>query len=582
MRLHWRRWNRPPRWVFALGLLAACGDGEGPLGFPGGRDGTVLQYVTPRLQVVSAGAPTTVTLRLVVLREARNGALTPLAGARLRATRDRGQGGLASPVLTTNARGEATVEIAMPAGADKTMVTVALEDDRRSYLPFDVVSAPVVPVTVPVGAIRELDVPRDGALLRLAVAPGSEYIVIPHQTDRERSGVPYRLLFAGDAPSPGSVATGAAALAEPFARAELETETGHVVAGAIDPGGLELAAGVPGAVNIKSCRITADRLAPLRYRGRNVAIYVDAPFDAHQARIDSLGQAFDDDIVPTNTALFGQMSDLDGNGLVYIIMSPELQDHGGSYCDSIRNVRVEAFYAAWNPTDPIDRPLATLAHEHQHVINAGHHFRTRGDIGDERWLNEGMSYAAEGLHGYWAGALVRVWQFLNGQNTGLSQLPLEYATGFNDEYMMFLLYLRDRFGSGTYLALGLSGRKGDSNVERVTGVAFEDLLRDWFVASAISNRGVTDDPRYNYTSINLHGMAAEIAACRCIPLTRFGGMALEPLLLSTPFDVLRSLDRADADYYQLVPAPGAGARTIDLYYDAYGRQTVGLILVRTR
>lgn len=563
-------------------IVGACSQGpEGPVGAPGGRDGIVLRYVSPRLQVAPAGAPETLTLAIEIRRPSGDGGTEPYAGARLEAALEEGTASVLVPTAVADARGIARFPVRLPGERGKSRLVVMLSSDPRSFLRYDVVAAPIVPIELAPGAIEDLNVPRGGALLRFRMAAQDEILLVPHQTDLDRTGVPYRFLNQ----APGSGGAAIVLGADPITMPELAAageEPGDVVRGSIEPGGLVAAGETAPTVNIKSCRIDVDREAPLRYRGDLISLYVDAPPGQFQARIDSLGRAFDEAIFPTNTRLFGPTTDFDGNGRVIVVMSPELSQ-GGVYCDTIRTIGVEAFYAAWSPEDALDRPLGTLAHEHQHVINAGHHLRTDGGIGDERWLNEALSYAGEFLNGSWGGTMVRLWQFLGGQNNGLSMLPLEYAPTFNDEYMMFLLYLRDRFGPNLYLALGASGRTGVANIEAVTGVDFPTLLRDWFIASVVSGRGVTDDPRYSYRSIDLHGMAEQIDACRCVPPARFDGMALERLRFDRPFDVFRSLDRADADYYRLQPDPAAdGPRSYDLYYDAFGRAAVKLTAVRVR
>lgn len=546
------------------------------MGAPGGRDGIVLRYVTPSAQVVPATSPRLVTLALTVGRSGHDGETVPYANALLKATLEEGRGRLRSPFAPSDARGLAAFQVEMPAQGDRTRVIVSLERDARSFLPFEIVAAPITAVELEVGEIRELRPAAEGALLRFPAVADAEYFVIPYQTDLERRPG-YRLLYQ----APGDAVVGSLAPPDlPRGRAVGGGEMGHVRRGDIGAEGLTPAAGVAPAVNIKSCRIDVDRVAPLRYLGSNVAIYVDTPADSHQARIDSLGRAFEGDIFPTNTRIFGSTTDFDDNDRVLVIMSPELGVEGGVYCDTIRTRGIEAFYANWVPTDPIDRPLATLAHEHQHVINAGHHITTRGDIGDERWLNEGLSYAAEALHGYWGGTLQRVWQFLSGQNGGLSLLPLDYSGSFDDRYMMFTLYLWDRFGSLVFLNLGESGLAGVRNVEGVTGLPFDELLRDWFIAAAVSNRGLIEGSRYNYRTVDLHGMEEEIGSCRCVPGSGFKGMTLETLHLDASFNVTRTLDGADADYYRL--STGAGDRVYDVFFDAFGRMTVRMAIVRSR
>lgn len=565
--------------VAAALLALACAEAEGPVGSPGGRDGIQLEYVTPRLQVVSAERSQIVTLALQVVRPGPGGAPVPYGGARLEAHLEEGRGRIESALAVASDQGLATFAVAMPAEGDRTRIAVRLEADERSWLPFDVVSAAVVPVDMVAGDVRRIEAPRDGALLRFPGSASAAYILIPHQTDLERSGAAYRFLHQTSPPRPDGVAHGAAG--PRVARARVAVHGGPSPArAALDAGLLPASSGIPQQVNIKSCAIDVDRLAPLRYLGERIAIYVDGPRDLYQARIDSLGQAFDRDIFPANTRLFGPTTDLDGNGRVIAVLTPELKNNGGIYCDSVRTIGVEAFYGVWEPGDPIDRALGTLAHEHQHVINAGHHIRSRGAAGDDPWLNEGLSYAAEVHNGYWSASLMRLSQFLANPNSGLSLLPLVHTAPFHDENMMFVLYLGDRFGPGFYLDLGRSGKSGVRNVEAVTGMPFEEILRDWFVAIAVSNRGVTDDPRFNYTSLDLHGMEAEIAACQCVPPARFDGIRLEDLSLGSAFDIWRALDRADGDYFRLLPDPAGADHPRDVYYDAYGLQTTKLTVVR--
>ncbi len=572
------------RWLIlllALGIAGCGSDGGGIVGAPGGRDGIQLRYQSPRTQVVPADRARVVTLSIEVLSELPVGGVEPLSGALLKATREEGRGEISVALKTTNSRGIASFDVSMPATGDKTKIKIALEDDAQSFLPFDVVAAAVVPADLQVGSIWDVALPTDGALVRLAGVAGAEYIAMPYQTDTERSGATYRLLYQGTEPG----ANGAIGVAErpaPRAISPGPAAPDHVVQGSGLESGLKLSDEIPNEVNIRSCRIDVDRMAPLRYLGERIAIYVDGPRDQDQARIDSLGIAFDESIFPLNTTLYGPTTDLDDNQRVLVVMSPELEGAGGVYCDTIRTQGLESFYGNWNTSDPIDRPLSTLAHEHQHVINAGYHLVTTGAAGDDRWLNEGLSYSAEALHQYWGGVMVRVWQFLSGQNGGLSMLPLEYSTVFNDRYMMFLLYLRDRFGPNLYQLLGASGKRGVANIESVTGVAFETLLHDWFVATAISNQGLNESARYNYRTIDIQNMADEVRDCQCIPLGGFNGMAMEHLSLSNAFDVSRTLDRADADYYRLIVDAGVDDRDYDLYFDGFGRATTRLTIIRAR
>lgn len=566
---------------FALVLVVACGSEGGPLvGTSGVDDGPQLRYGSPSTYVVAVDAPREVVLEVDVIAAGAGGGLVPQRSSLVRAEREAGAAQLKSSSTRTNASGTARFFVRTRDEPDKSRFRVFVEGREGSSLSFEVVSAPVVTLDLAPAQIREVPVRTDGAILRLPGEAASEYFFIPFKTDVERTGATYRIFHQGDGTGPlGSL--GGADLDVPRTAAPASASD-HVPRGSLDPGGLAPSADITPSVNIRSCRIDVDRNAPLRYLGQRIAMYVDDSADEHQARIDSLGRAFDEAIFPLNTSLYGPTTDFDQNQRVIVVLSPELDGVGGVYCDTIRTIMVEAFYGGWSPEDPIDRPLSTLAHEHQHVINAGYHVATTGRIGDERWLNEGMSYAAEALHQYWGGAMVRIWQFLSGQNNGQSMLPLEYAPLFNDRYMMFLLYLRDRFGPDFYRRLGTSGRRGVANVETVSGVSFDQLLRDWFVANAISNRGLNADPRFNYTSVDLHGMAGPAALCKCVPAGDFNGMNMEQLSLGSLFDVSRTLAQADADYYRIVAEGPSASGSHDVYFDPFGRTATGLFVIRNR
>lgn len=567
----------------ALALAAgACGGGDGPVGAPGGADGVQLLYVTPRVQVVSNETESRVTLALRVLRPGKDGEPEPWDGATVRARKEKGAGRLETDLATTDAAGAASFAISVPASSDRTQIEMIVQDDRRLHLPFDVVTTAVVPVDLERGTVDpDFQVPADGGLLRLDLSNGAEYVAIPYETDTDRPTAPYRFLYQDGHLDPRAVAFGAAPPMVPRRPEVVVEDRGHVVAGAIPSHGLVAAAGIPQALNVQSCEVDVDRSAPLRFLGQHVALYVDAPADRYQARIDSIGREFDENTYPTDSAIFGPTTDDDHNGVILIVMTPELNGRlGGVYCDALRTVGVEIFYAGWDPGQPIDWSWATLAHEHQHLINAGEFLRTRGGIGDDRWLNEGLSYAGEALNGYWRGALTRMWQFLVNENGGQPMLSLDYADSFVDNYMMFALYLGDRFGRGVYQRLESSGRRGQANVEYAAGLPFDVVVRDWMIASGIDALRAVDDNRYRYHSVDLDGMAAEIAPCGCVPVKRFSGMYLEPLDLDEPFDVYRSLNGIDADYYR-ISATGPGG-TRDLYFDAFGSGAVHLALARIR
>lgn len=572
-----------PGIVAVVALVGACGSEEGPVGRPGGRDGVRLLWSSPRVQVVPTGSRERVIVALEARREGDDGTTEPWPGATFEV---RVVEGAARPVrafVTTSGRGVASVAVETPGAPDRTRLEFVLAGDGRQHLPFDVVTAPAIEAGGTRGEIQEVALsPVAGSLVRFELDRASEYLLMPYQIG-DRGPAPYRLHYRAPGDVPGPTARGGQPADVPRSRPAVVVEDrGHIVVGALAPGGLEASASIPPTVNVRSCRIDVDRPAFLRYLGRHVALYVDGPPDLHQTRIDSLGRAFDEDIFPLNTRLFGATTDFDRNGVVVVVMSPALEGLGGVYCDTVRTIGVEAFYARWNPTDPIGAPLGTLAHEHQHVVNAGHHRQSRGAVGDERWLNEALSYAAEAIHGYWIGPLARMWSFLGGQNGGFAMLPFEYARIHDDEYMMFALYLRDRFGPDTWLRLGLSGKAGRANVEAVTGMPLDDLVREWFLAAGLGGRDLALDPRFAWSSVDLGGMEEEIATCQCVPPARFEGMTLESLPLQFSFDFDRTLQEFDADYFRLALPAGMPEGSYTVWFDNAARPTVRFAIARLR
>ncbi|MDX1624538.1 MAG: hypothetical protein R3199_11235 [Gemmatimonadota bacterium] len=577
----------PARTVLLLSLgvltaaLYACAEPDGPVGTPGGHGDLELRFVTPRMQVVPVGSPRRLELAVRLQRRLAEEETKPVPGATLRIMQEKGTAAPLASRATTDADGVASIAVEPSPSADRSEIVFVLEEDRRVFLSFGVVTAPIIPVDLEPGEVDpEVDVPRAGALLRFRFQPGDEAILVPFQTDEDRGGMAYRFLYQGSNPREGSASFGLTPPDVSSSRpGSFGTGRGHVVTGEIE-GGIRASTRVAPSVNIRSCKVSVDRAAPLRYLGRRVALYVDAPRDRHQARIDSIGREFDESIYPATTKIFGPTPDLDGNGVVIVVMTPELKDAGGAYCNGLQAAGVEALHTGWRTEEPIARTFGTLAHEHQHLVNAAHHLRTRGESGDERWLNEALSYAAEALQGYWNGPLTRIAKFLRWQNGGRPMLDLSFSSAFNGNYTLFALYLGDRFGSGVYRRLGESGRVGVDNVEEATGTEFGTILRDWFLANALSDRGWTDDPRFRYRTVDLHGMAEEIAGCRCVPGGTLSGMNLESIRLDSPFDVFRSMFGLDADYYRLLPPEGEGG-TFDVFVDPLLRPTTRFAVARS-
>jgi hypothetical protein len=168
--------------------------------------------------------------------------------------------------------------------------------------------------------------------------------------------------------------------------------------------------------------------ATAEYVGSRSAIFLDDTVPANgysPADIQSLGVLFDQHLYPIDTLAFGRESDLDGNGVVIILLSDRINALSPA-CQATGQVILgyffgldldltdpnsnggEVFYAPVpDPSKPLCfskpfvlRKLApTAIHEFQHMISFNRHVLLGGGAPEETWLNEGLSHFAEELGG---------------------------------------------------------------------------------------------------------------------------------------------------------------------------------------
>lgn len=289
--------------------------------------------------------------------------------------------------------------------------------------------------------------------------------------------------------------------------------------------------------------------ADLRFTGAHTLLYVDTETPAAnlaQADIDNLGRAFDERIYDGNRAAFGNESDINADGRVTILMSPgvnRLTPAGSAQSDGyiagyflpndllpgLVNPRAtnarEIFYTVVpDPTGAYGNVLerarvlpvieAVLAHEFLHMILFNYRVLVYGDgysgaYMEEVWLNEGLAHIAEDVNGYTGSNVARANLFLADPG----DVTLIYGGDGLEERgaaFLFLRLLGDRFGESIFRDLVQSRRIGTANVAAAAGAYFVELFADWAAALWLSDRGVTDDPRFNYTSFDLQAAFADL------------------------------------------------------------------------
>jgi hypothetical protein len=245
--------------------------------------------------------------------------------------------------------------------------------------------------------------------------------------------------------------------------------------------------------------------------------------------IKNLANFWDNTAYPTDTLTFGMPTDTDGDPRINIVFSPLERIPGDGYVGGYFSPKDQFPRNADNPYSNerdmfyLTIPLNTyelslfngyLAHEFQHMINFDQHLKI--GVFEIVWLNEAMSELADCLctndaqngrdvSDFLANPISLTIWCANGTAGGEPwDVLLNYSA-----VRLFALYLYDRFVSTGIkpnllkdIDSGVYGL-GMKNVTAVSGIPFDQLFQDWMAALYLSNRGITSDPIYNFTSINL-------------------------------------------------------------------------------
>ncbi len=307
--------------------------------------------------------------------------------------------------------------------------------------------------------------------------------------------------------------------------------------------------------------------ATARYVGTSGAIYLDNDLPAPgltQADVDTLGFLFDEYLFPIDTTAFGRESDIDGNGVVIILLTDAVNALSGG-CASGGLITGyffgndllpgnpgsnagEVFYGlvpdltrpACNATrDRVMRFLApTLIHEFQHMISYNQHVLVGASSAEHTWLNEGLSHYAEELgarlipNGPGQGDapsrssqfvlkdLENAFDYLSSPETYFLVTPGTSA-GRPPERGASWLFLRwavDQFGGGDVLgtsltrALASTSQQGADNISARTGRPFDEMVAEWQLANYLDDLPdfVPVSPRLTYTHMNLRATMAQV------------------------------------------------------------------------
>jgi hypothetical protein len=347
--------------------------------------------------------------------------------------------------------------------------------------------------------------------------------------------------------------------------------------------------------------------ATARYVGARAAIFLDdaAPVEGGytQADIEAIGSLFDDHLHPIDVNAFGGETDVNGDGLILVLLSDRVTRLAGCtgesvvvglffavdlFEDLVGSNNAEIFYGLTPDAEcgvdrdyAIARLPAVFIHEFQHMINYGQKVLLRDGDAEDTWLDEGLSGFAEELGGrlvpndrcldndcltqFHGDNFINAYNYLSQQNSayliGPRQPPLP-LTQYGATWL-FVRWLSDHFADEPTLGPDLTRdlvqttRTGADNVVSATGMPFDRLIGEWQLANYLEDdpefEDLTAGTRFGYSSWNLRDIFASF----------LGTYPIEPDVFAGD-DYLRSGTlRAGSGQHLLVEQP-ASAAALDL------------------
>ena len=303
-----------------------------------------------------------------------------------------------------------------------------------------------------------------------------------------------------------------------------------------------------------NCTAKVTVTATARTVGVHIAIFVDdnAPAGGlSDADLIALRDEFDTRLYVRDTLAFGRETDIDGNGVVIVLMTNAVNELvSASECTSPTGGFVagyfygadlitgqgnngEIFYSlvadpsqqlmsCAHPVNQVKRLVpVTFIHEFQHMISFGQHYLKRAGAPEVLWLNEGLSHFAEEMGGrsylpaddsafcdYVRGDLYNAGQYFGAPQDHFLLATEGIGTLAERGAMwLFVRYLVDQYAADQSLTAGdvvtrqldQTTLTGAGNVEHVTGRPFAETVTHWALANYVSDLpGFTAPPELQY------------------------------------------------------------------------------------
>ncbi|MBI2341213.1 MAG: hypothetical protein HYU98_00560, partial [Deltaproteobacteria bacterium] len=276
--------------------------------------------------------------------------------------------------------------------------------------------------------------------------------------------------------------------------------------------------------------------AEIKCIGSNVIFYVDKQVednnssDLTDADVETLCAEFDS-VASQEIQMFGEPSDVNSDGHVAVLMTPQVNKLGAmgggiitgfffandlyrsanSNAREIIYVMVPDSAGVYGMSIPKSFAMenllpAVLPHELQHAINYNQKVFVAGGTAEENWLNEGLSHLAEDILGYGQENPSRIEVYLD--DTAYYGPITSGAPGLAERGAIYLLlrYLYEQSENGETFVWNLlhSEKSGVAGLEEAFGGTSEDfdqisefLLR-WASTLVMSGYNISTDPRFSY------------------------------------------------------------------------------------
>ncbi len=346
--------------------------------------------------------------------------------------------------------------------------------------------------------------------------------------------------------------------------------------------------------SLTSTQVTHDVSATAKCVGEHVVFFLDDDSVSliSDEDISVLCREFDD-TAGEEIAMLGSMYDPDGDGKLHVLMTQRVNALGalgggiitgyfyaGDYYERsgsnpASNHRDIIYTMVPDPSGSVGVAVsrsfamsnllpAVLPHELQHAISYNQHVFVNGGAPEENWLNEGLSHFMEDYFGYNVENPSRYAMFLAspstyGVVTQSSPNLMERGAAY-----LFMRYMFEQADDGDSFLQRLYGsRRGVENLE----FAFEgpedmnefsEFMARWTAALAMTNRGISSDPRFVYKAREIHPETGNWqGVCLDCSAEDNRGTQLTGVNLNSYFGYhTANLDAASMTFYAMSSLPG--------------------------